>query len=210
MAAQSVEKGLGSTIPLSSIAKLESTIDWIKFNREIRDYLEINGHGDLLGRHKKQPEKGNLTDDVYDTKVEAWLDKQERACAAVRNRCGYNAREEVKKETTVDSLLNKLKKRFRPTGSAVFQQLDRRYQELTLADCKNVMDFAEKLREARAELLELDKSCQIGEPHFVNKFLTGLGPAFDTFLTAFYQSHSLIPERNDAEVVTTEVDMTTL
>ena len=72
-----------------------------------------------------------------------------------------------------------------------------------LADCKNVSDFAEKLREARNELLELDATCLIGEPHFVNKFLTGLGSSFDVFLTSFYQNHALILVRDESEDVTT-------
>ena len=95
----------------------------------------------------------------------------------------------------------KLQKRFRPTGSAVFQQLDRRYHELSLIECKGVSDFAEKLREARTELLELDPTCEIGEPQFVNKFLTGLGSSFDVFLTSFYQTHSLIPKRDEKNEV---------
>ena len=56
----------------------------------------------------------------------------------------------------------------------------------------------EKLREARTELLELD---EIGEPQFVNKFLTGLGSNFDVFLTSFYQTHSLIPKRDEKNEV---------
>src|SRR5947207_14613061 len=88
---------------------------------------------------------------------------------------GTNAREEVKDKAVLDEMFLGLKKRFRPTGSAIFQHLDRRYHELTLAECKGVSDFAENLREARNELLELDKTCVIGEPHFVNKFLAGLG-----------------------------------
>ena len=68
---------------------------------------------------------------------------------------------------------------------------------MSLDECKGVSDFAEKLREARTELLELDATCEIGEPQFVNKFLTGLGSNFDVFLTSFYQTHSLIPKRDE-------------
>jgi hypothetical protein len=73
------------------------------------------------------------------------------------SRCLVNnhAREEVKEETNLEKVFAKLQKRFRPTGSAVFQQLDRRYHELSLDECKGVSDFAEKLREARTELLDL-------------------------------------------------------
>lgn len=109
------------------------------------------------------------------------------------HRLGYNARSAVEDLTTVSTILDKVKTRFRPTGSAVFSSLDRRYQELTLSDCENVMDFAEKLRQARNELLKLDATCKIGDPHFVHKFLNDLGPCFEIFLTTFNQTHSLIP-----------------
>jgi hypothetical protein len=165
----------------------------------------MNGFGDLLGRNKAMPEEpGTHRSNTFEQKKEAWLDKQERACAAARSRLGYNAREEVKGKAVLDELLLGLEKRFRPTGSAIFQQLDRRYHDLTLAECKGVSDFAEQLQEARNELLELDETCLIGEPHFVNKFLSGLGPSFDIFLTSFYQTHSLIPERDDKKEIATK------
>jgi gag-polypeptide of LTR copia-type len=201
MAGQLIDRTLGGS--LQNIAKLESSIGWTKFNREIRDYLTMNGFGDLLGRNKDAPAQGTLTPEAYATKQESWLDKQERAIAIVHSRCGYNARDEIKGKTVLNDVLLALQKRYRPTGSAIFQQLDHRYYDLTLADCKNVSDFAEKLREARNELLELDATCLIGEPHFVNKFLTGLGSSFDIFLTSFYQNHALILVRDKNKAVTT-------
>jgi hypothetical protein len=201
MAGQSTDRTLGGG--LQNIAKLESSIGWTKFNREIRDYLTMNGFGDLLGRNKAAPVQGTLTADAHATKEESWLDKQERAIAIVHSRCGYNARDEIKGKTVLNDVFLTLQRRYRPTGSAIFQQLDRRYYDLTLADCKNVSDFAEKLREARNELLDLDDTCLIGEPHFVNKFLTGLGSSFDIFLTSFYQNHALIPVRDENRAITT-------
>src|SRR5438045_3577222 len=63
----------------------------------MKDYLVMNGFGDLLGRNKDRPlDQGTLSPKEFEAKQEAWLDKQERACAAVRSRLGYNAREEVK------------------------------------------------------------------------------------------------------------------
>lgn len=167
MATQLTEKTLGGS--LQNIDKLESTTGWVIFNREIRDYLTMNSFGDLFGRNKALPERGSLAITAYDTKKENWFDKQERACAAVRSRLGYNAREEVKGTTVLEKLFAGLQKRFRPTGSAVFQQLDCCYHELSLGGYSGVSDFAEKLREARTELLELDSTCTIGEPYFVNK-----------------------------------------
>ena len=59
------------------------------------------------------------------------------------------------------------------------------------------MNYAEKLREARTEIIELDPDCMISEISLVSKFLTGLGPDYDIFLTSFHQKHSLLPERDE-------------
>jgi hypothetical protein len=88
-------------------------------------------------------------------------------------------------------MFGELEKRFKPKGSAVFQELDRRYTSLALDQCSGVMNFAERLREAQSELLQLDETCKIGAPQFINMFLTGLGPEYEVFLTAFYQKSQL-------------------
>jgi hypothetical protein len=52
----------------------------------------------------------------------------------------------------------------------------------------------------------MDETCQIGEPHFVNKFFCGLGPDYEVFLTAFNQNHNILPIRdpNNRDVVLKE------
>ena len=152
----------------------------------------MTGFGDLFARNASLPKQGTLSNETWEAKKESWTIKQERACAVIRNRLGYNTRESVKLLATIVTILNIIKLRFRPTGSAVFVSLDRKYHELTLADCTGVMDYAEKLRKAKNELLELDSSCKIGEPHFVHKFLSGLGTGYEIFLATFSQTHSLI------------------
>ncbi|KAJ0133418.1 hypothetical protein HZ326_23503 [Fusarium oxysporum f. sp. albedinis] len=61
----------------------------------------------------------------------------------------------------------------------------------------------------RAELLEIDDTCQIKEPHFVNKFLCGLGPDYEVFLTAFNQNYNILPIRNPSNrnIVLKEADI---
>ena len=65
------------------------------------------------------------------------------------------------------------------------------------------MDFAEKLRKAKNELLPLHSSCKIGEPHFIHKFLSSLGPSFDIFYGTFSQTLSLLPIKATDETVNT-------
>ncbi|KAK2930252.1 hypothetical protein FoTM2_010593 [Fusarium oxysporum f. sp. vasinfectum] len=179
--------GSSGTIP-----KLEQTSQWLTWKREMLDLLDMCGYGDLLTRNAQPPTEGN---DLA-TQIEAWRSRQDRACGAIRSRLGYNARVFTTGISTAQGMINHLETRYRPVGSAIFQELDRRYQELTLESCDSVMEYANKLRQVRAELLEMDDTCQIGEPHFVNKFLCGLGPDYEVFLTAFNQNHNILPIRN--------------
>ncbi|KAM6514095.1 hypothetical protein FALCPG4_18898 [Fusarium falciforme] len=176
----------------SAIPKLEQTSQWLTWKREMLDLLDMCGYGDLLTRNSQPPTEGNdLT-----TQIEVWRSRQDRACGAIRSRLGYNARVFTTGIPTAQGMINHLETRYRPVGSAIFQELDRRYQELTLDSCDSVMEYANKLRQVRAELLEMDEICQIGEPHFVNKFLCGLGPDYEVFLTAFNQNHNILPIRD--------------
>ncbi|KAI8397508.1 hypothetical protein FOFC_20780 [Fusarium oxysporum] len=193
------KESTGTLGNLASIPKLESTAEWINWDREMKDHLTVSGYGDLFKRNKEKP-TGAGAETIE--KIDNWLSKQERACGAVLNRLGYNAREQVKNKETVTEMFSELEKRFKPKGSAVFQELDRRYNTLTLDQCSGVMNFAERLREAQSELLQLDETCKIGRPQFINKFLTGLGPEYEVFLTAFYQNHNLLPERGPNGEVT--------
>ncbi|KAH6961767.1 hypothetical protein BKA56DRAFT_452673, partial [Ilyonectria sp. MPI-CAGE-AT-0026] len=177
------KESTGTIGNLANIPKLESTAGWINWSREMKDHLTMSGYGDLFKRNKDKP---TGTSAATIEKIDNWLSKQERACGAVLNRLGYNAREQVKGKETVTEMFGELEKRFKPKGN----------------QCSGVMNFAERLREAQSELLQLDETCEIGTPQFVNKFLTGLGPEYEVFLTAFYQNHNLLPERGSNGEVT--------
>ncbi|KAI1181667.1 hypothetical protein F5B17DRAFT_436493, partial [Nemania serpens] len=64
-----------------------------------------------------------------------------------------------------------------------------------LADCENsVITFAERLKEYRADIESLGQKdeLKIPEPLFLHLFLNNLGEGYQTFLTAFFQGHSLL------------------
>ncbi|KAL5583887.1 hypothetical protein FOVSG1_015394 [Fusarium oxysporum f. sp. vasinfectum] len=130
--------GSSGTIP-----KLEQTSQWLTWKREMLDLLDMCGYGDLLTRNAQPPTEGN---DLA-TQIEAWRSRQDRACGAIRSRLGYNARVFTTGISTAQGMINHLETRYRPVGSAIFQELDRRYQELTLESCDSVMEYANKLRQ---------------------------------------------------------------
>ncbi|EGU73351.1 hypothetical protein FOXB_16138, partial [Fusarium oxysporum f. sp. conglutinans Fo5176] len=126
-----------------TILKLEQTSHWLTWKREMLDLLDMCGYGDLLTRNAQPPTEGN---DLA-TQIEAWRSRQDRACGAIRSRLGYNARVFTTGIPTAQGMMSHLETRYRPVGSAIFQELDRRYQELTLDSCASVMEYANKLRQ---------------------------------------------------------------
>ncbi|PVI00065.1 hypothetical protein DM02DRAFT_527827, partial [Periconia macrospinosa] len=188
---------------LEQVPLLEGPSGYMKWKQKMEDWLGLYGYGKLISEQTVQPtRREHENDNEYLTRVDTWEEKQERGYAAIRSRCGLNAREELKGVNRVDVALSRLKSRFQPKGSAIFQQLDQNYTSLTLDQCKSVSEFAEKLRTARNEIHLLDETCKISEPHFVNRFLTGLGDNYNVFLTSFYQSNRLIPERDAQNGIT--------
>ncbi|KAF2395613.1 hypothetical protein EJ06DRAFT_462022, partial [Trichodelitschia bisporula] len=103
----------------------------------------------------------------------------------------------------VEDVFATLEQHYKPSGSAYFRNLDRKYQELRLADCKDVTDFAQRLGHAYHELVALDASVKLSEHFLVNKFLNGLGEDYDNFITAFEQNNCLLPLRNAEKAITT-------
>lgn len=192
---------------LQKITKLESPDQYIEWHRQITDFLSTHNYGRLFHALKEAPVKlQSDTEREYANVLEKWEEKQDNACNCVRATLGFNAREIVK--PTPDAPFNRLhevldaiEEHYKPTGSANYQELDRDYHELSLDNCKGVMNFASKLQEANNRLLEINSTLGYNTPQLVNKFLIGLGDNFSAFRTTFYQTHQLIPERDKKGVV---------
>ncbi|KAG5959349.1 hypothetical protein E4U57_000743 [Claviceps arundinis] len=106
-----------------------------------------------------------VVDDLGDAKAlkakEEWQDKQDAACGMISQVCGPAVRHLLKGtddnpiEEKVTTYFQVLEKRYRLTGSAVLQQLRRRYARIRLDGCKDIADYADQLQKARADLMEL-------------------------------------------------------
>lgn len=172
---------------LSSISILNTSDDWTRWNREIRDYLIFSGYSTLL-----EAENADQTA------------MQSRARAAIRNRCGYNAYTTIEETSTVFEMFKLLKEDFKPSGPGTFALLCQQFQEPTLADCKDVTDYVEKFRRIQHELNHLESTLVFPAPFLVQKFLHGLGPAYSIFRTTFNQTRNILPE-GDKPAVTLDV-----
>jgi hypothetical protein len=182
---------------------LDGPSQWTRWLRDMEDWLGYHGHGLMLSGQREaiEPHITNEGVAARALKLIEWEKQQSKALAAIRHRCGQNARDEINGEETIAAALAKLRTCYRPTGSAVFQSLNYTYRNLRLAECKGVSNFAERLKRARDDIQALDQDAIIGEPHFVDHFLNGLGDRYATFLEIFYQGHSLISDRNAEGVV---------
>ncbi|KAI1005909.1 hypothetical protein K3495_g2306 [Podosphaera aphanis] len=118
--------------------------------------------------------------------------------ASVRHKLGYNIRQITKNATTVASLMEEIEKNYKPKGSAVFINLQQKYDSLSLNKCASIVDVATQLRQVRSELLELSLTCTISEPAFVCKFLMGLTDNFRQFISNIFQQYTLIDEAENS------------
>ncbi|KAH7119208.1 hypothetical protein EDB81DRAFT_631188, partial [Dactylonectria macrodidyma] len=138
---------------LQKITKLESPDQYIQWHREITDFLSTHNYGRLFNALKEPPVKlRSDTEREYANVLEKWEEKQDNACNCVRATLGFNAREIVKPITEkpfnrLHEVLEAIEEHYKPTGSANYQELDRNYHELSLENCKGVMNFASKLQE---------------------------------------------------------------
>ncbi|KAM4064117.1 hypothetical protein HRG_007142 [Hirsutella rhossiliensis] len=149
---------------LQKIPKLESPDQYIEWHRGITDFLSTHNYGRLFNALKEPPVRlQSDTKREYANVLEKWEEKQDNACNCVRATIGFNARETVK---SIDGkpfnrlhiVLETIEEHYKPTGSANYQELDRKYHELSLENCKGVMNFASRLQEANNQLLGINST----------------------------------------------------
>ncbi|KAL6802472.1 hypothetical protein GGI42DRAFT_27139 [Trichoderma sp. SZMC 28013] len=185
----------------TDITRLDSWSDWFRWKQDIMSMVIINGFKDLLERDTRPAMGDEETQIAFDARLELWEDRQEQVVAIVRSSLNYRNRHLIKDMTTLSEVMDALNRWFQGYKTLAFRVLHYEYESLTLQDCANVTEYAEKLLEVRAKLGELDESCRIGEPFLINKFVTGLGGNFETIHILFNQKHGLLPEREDGKII---------
>ena len=197
-------------VTLALIPVLEETSQWILWDRQMRHYLESVGFGSLLDRHLNEPAQITREADIaFYLRKEAWHEKQGRALGTIKQKLNTTGLDTINGLAKLDQVLLKLKKQYRPSGSVQFQHKAQLLENLTLRSCKGVQDFPRQLTEVTNELAMLGDECKMPTAFLVNKFLCGLGPEFDTWLTGFYSNHSLISVKADLAMGTAAIKAVT-
>ncbi|KAK2675175.1 hypothetical protein RAB80_002248 [Fusarium oxysporum f. sp. vasinfectum] len=145
---------------LSGVAKLESSEGWINWNEEIRDLLALSGYDDLLVRKRDPPVQGNLSDVDFEEKLDAWHQRQARACGAVRYRLGFRPRQEVQGLNNLANILKTLEQHSKPKGSSVFHDLQQNFDRLTLGNCESIVTKAATTIEEATRAAEQEEHSQ--------------------------------------------------
>jgi hypothetical protein len=99
-----------------------------------------------------------------------------------------------------------LKPVFEEQAEGTFGEAFNEFNTLCLADCKNVPDYNTRFDNSYSRLCKFEE-VEICRPLLIKKYLEGLGPGFDQWLSTFNQSHPLLKE-DDVEGVSLKTTMT--
>ncbi|KAK5632995.1 hypothetical protein RRF57_008709 [Xylaria bambusicola] len=195
-------RAIGGNHDLEKIPLLDNSEQWLEWSRDMREKLGINGFLQMLpgGLQEEVPtQRDGEGDETFLTRRDKWFDKRDMACAAIRSRLSRNAYQRVQPTSakpldTPALIWNELHKNYKPKGKALFVQFYRKWEETTLESTGSVSQFAATLRQIQADMTALDPASAWPHSHVIRKFINGLSPEFDSFLTTWEISASEIPE----------------
>ncbi|KAL1581936.1 hypothetical protein WHR41_09516 [Cladosporium halotolerans] len=185
---------LAKTSALHQVKRLEEQEDWPEWSKQMRNYLIMNGYNSILVKQTETPDRrSEEADAAYEARVEAWEDRQARALAAIRDRCGYNAEAIVHECATIKKAFEELRSNYQPSGSGEYDRLCSRFNDIALSVCSGVGNFGSELRKIWEQMRAIDKSVALPEALVVQKFLYGLGSEFTDFRTSFNLHNTIVP-----------------
>ena len=86
------------------------------------------------------------------------------------------------------------------TKEEIEERLESLRIELTLSEYKDIGDYTKALKKVRNQLSSLH--VEIPEPLVIQRYLKGLGSAYNTFHTSFTTNNQILPEENGEGAVT--------
>jgi hypothetical protein len=178
MADQDIENDRRMGFSIINIPMLEEPSDWELWNRNSRTWI-LNNDLDVV--RPLPAARGTI-----------WDRKQLKAVGQLLSRCGKRAYDFGAEEITVASLKETL------------EPFD--FNNLCLDECKDIPEYNTRFDNAYSKLCKF-KDVMICRPLLVKKYLEGLGPGFDQWLSTFNQAHPLLTE-GDVEGVTLKATMT--
>jgi hypothetical protein len=171
---------------------LEEPTDWDLWDRNSRTWILNN---DLDVDRPPQVARGII-----------WDRKQLKAVGQLLSRCCKRAYDFGAKEITVASLKETLEPLYKEIEEGTFGEVFNDFNSLCLDECKDIPEYNTRFDNAYSKLCKF-KDVTICRPLLVKKYLEGLGPGFDQWLTTLNQAHPLLTE-GDVEGVSLKTTMT--
>jgi hypothetical protein len=161
------DSSFSSSKTLSSIKKLETKPEWLQWIRDINSWCLQNDHdvaapvivpAILLGVQTAAATAAHAAlFAAYTVEFNKWTRSQLKAVDGIRNRCGkraYGYIESPVYDTDRVGAITKLREKYKPSGDAIFNQLNTHYDEINLDDYSNVSEYIDAFTSAIAELKE--------------------------------------------------------
>ena len=104
------------------------------------------------------------------------------------------------KEITITLLKETLEPFYKEVEEGTFNEAFNDFNSLSLHECKDIPEYNTRFDNAYSKLCRF-KDVTICRPLLVKKYLEGLGPRFDQWLSTFNQAHPLLTEGNKEGVI---------
>ncbi|KAH6676009.1 hypothetical protein B0J14DRAFT_692305 [Halenospora varia] len=168
-----------SNINLSDIQTLKSPTDHKKWKKGTGQWLIKNdfdlealvnpGAGLAINWPRAERDAYDKLVKTYQADLKAWKRKQLKGVNCISMTCGTRGQNLIEDCTEIKDVIEILHTEFKPKGDATHTEIHTKWQNLTLANCKNIKEYVIEFEE----------------------FIDGLGLAFDGWQESFYLIHSL-------------------
>jgi hypothetical protein len=192
MAPNTLEQNTKGGYPLSHVPFLDGPDDWEDYRSGIQTYLVLTQQLEWLEDHEIKP-NGPAAE-------KEWKRKHRLAITAMRDRVNYNAKDLTEGLESYQEVYTALEKNFQPRGDGTFIELSERFFNITLSEYKDIEDYTKALKKVRNQLSSLH--VKIPEPLVIQRYLKGLGSAYNTFHTSFTTNNQILPDENGKGAVT--------
>jgi hypothetical protein len=194
-------RGFKSNIALSDITKLQTPADHKKWSKGIKHWKVENncdlpqptnpGNGPALNAAQALKDAHNVRLEKYNADLTTWRRRQLKGVNCISMTCGQRGQDLIEDCTEVDDAIAKLDAEYKPKGDATYAEVNSRWTALCLAACENVDSYVNKFDEIYSELKPHNELSRL---NLIQKFIDGLGPAFDSWQESFSLVYNLTDE----------------
>uniref|UniRef100_A0A093VNJ9 Copia protein n=1 Tax=Talaromyces marneffei PM1 TaxID=1077442 RepID=A0A093VNJ9_TALMA len=178
----------------NAIPILDNANDWFKWSQKVKEFIRISAVADDGTAPPEDEEE-----------AQKWTHRQKFYSAMITAKLSHDAAQRINafNINRVQALLKAVKDNFKPEGSGIYVQLQRRYMSLTRAKCGSIQALGAEIRKIHAEKLLLDRNCVTSEIERIFFFLQALGPEYESFRDHTFRQTDMVNVRDEAGNITT-------